>query len=139
MKTIIDFLKENDNVLKIPIGNHEITFQLQNEGVLMLINEWAYLINFSNVEFDIQDALYEDHQINIRFCDFCGKPYDAGFVAGDGDWYCCEECFEDAMNNDYGNEGWRETEDEGEYGGFYEYLNASGKWEDTGIYYTEWN
>ena len=42
------------------------------------------------------------------------------------------------MDKDYGKENWKPTDEEGEYGGFYEYLN-NGEWQDAGIYWTEWN
>ena len=43
------------------------------------------------------------------------------------------------MNKDYGEGKWRATEKEGIYGGLYERLNDGDEWEDTGIYWTEWN
>jgi hypothetical protein len=86
----------------------------------------------------IEDVL-SAHKIEVRFCEECGKPYDAGYIAGDGDWYCCEDCFEGVMNRDYGEGKWRGTDEEGYYGGYYEHLEDDGEWEDTGIYWTEWN
>ena len=43
------------------------------------------------------------------------------------------------MNKAYGKGKWRGTDEEGYYGGFYEYLQDDGEWEDTGVFYTEWN
>lgn len=77
--------------------------------------------------------------MEIRFCEVCGRPFDAGFIAGYGDWYCCEECFEPTMDKDYGKGNWRPTDEEGEYGGLYEFLGDNGEWQDTGVYWTEWN
>ena len=62
-----------------------------------------------------------------------------GCIAGDGWWYCCEECFETTMDNDYGKGKWRATKEEGKFGGFYEALNDEGIWEDTCIFWTQWN
>ena len=89
--------------------------------------------------YEIQDILYDEYNTEIRFCSECGVPYDAGYMQGDGEWYFCEECFEDAMNESYGEVKWRPSDSEGEYGGWYEYKTDSGEWEDTGIFYTEWN
>jgi hypothetical protein len=61
-----------------------------------------------------------------------------GFMVDGGTWYCCTDCFEQTMNNDYGINNWRSTEEEGIYGGYYEHLNNDNEWEDTGIFYTEW-
>ena len=43
------------------------------------------------------------------------------------------------MDEDYGKGKWRASDEEGEYEGWYEYLNEDGEWEDTGVFYTEWN
>ena len=43
------------------------------------------------------------------------------------------------MNTTYGKGKWRPSEEEGENGGFYEFQACDGFWEDTGIFYTEWN
>ena len=76
--------------------------------------------------------------MNIKeICEECGKPFDAGFIGGDGDWYCCGSCFDDAMDKTYGEGKWRPTDEEGEYGGFYENFDGD-EWVDTSIYYTEW-
>lgn len=91
-----------------------------------------------NAVGELQDILQDDYGVEIRFCEECGKPMDVGYIAGDGDWYCCEDCFEEAMNEAYGEGNWRKTEAEGSRGGFYEYLDGE-EWVDTGIYDTAWN
>jgi hypothetical protein len=73
-----------------------------------------------------------------RYCETCGENMTSGYTAGNGEWYCCADCFERTMNADYGVGKWRTAICQGEYGGYYEYLNKDGEWEDTGIYYTEW-
>jgi hypothetical protein len=42
------------------------------------------------------------------------------------------------MDKKYGKGQWRSTDEPGEYDGFYEAFE-NGMWEDTGIFYTEWN
>lgn len=142
MKTIVDYLRKHKRYEE-EIAGYEVKIKLVGNDIVMQVDDdREYLIEVDgevSPETEIRDILEDIYGANIRFCDVCGIPYDMGFIAGDGDWYCCQSCFEDAMNNDYGKEGWRESEDEGEYGGFYECLNANGEWEDTGIYYTEWN
>ena len=141
MKTILDFLMENGDFLCY-IGNLEVSFTPHFGCITMCVNgKKSHNIEAENpygFQDIIQDILYEKYKTEIRFCEECGKPYDKGFVAGDGDWYCCEDCFEDAMNKTYGKDKWRGTEEEGCNGGYYESFDGN-EWEDTGVFYTEWN
>ena len=142
MKTVVDYLIQN-KTYEEEIAGYNVKLKLADEYVVMQVDDYPeYLIEIEgelSVETKIRDILEETYGANIRFCEICGIPYDMGFVGGDGEWYCCQSCFDSAMDKDYGEEGWRESDDEGEYGGFYEYLNSDGEWEDTGIFYTEWN
>lgn len=141
MKTIIDYLIEN-KTYEEDIANHIVKLKLSKKCIVMTIDDDRYLIKrFGDVspETEIRTILEDIYGANIRFCDECGIPYDMGFMAGDGEWYCCQNCFENVLNRDLGQDCWRESEDEGEYGGYYEYLKDDGEWEDTGIFYTEWN
>lgn len=95
-------------------------------------------VNRSDVCETLQYLFESITEMEIRFCEECGKPYDRGFTAENGDWYCCEECFESTMDRDYGRGNWRAAKEEGAYGGWYETLR-DGRWEDTGIYWTDWN
>lgn len=141
MKTIINFL-ENNGEIKVDIGALALSFNPCFGYIVMCVNDTVYYeIEVSDVlaaQNQIQDILYDDYQTEIRFCEECGKPYDKGFMAGDGDWYCCEECFDSVMNETYGKGKWRPTDEEGSEGGYYEYFDYD-EWEDTGIFYTEWN
>lgn len=96
--------------------------------------------DLKSMEMRIRDFL-ESRGIEIRFCEECGKPMTRGYTTDCGDWYCCEECFEDVMNYIYGKGNWRDTDKEGELGGFYQRLSDLGaeEWEDTGIFWTDWN
>ena len=137
VKTIVNYL--NKGKFNGAIGNCDIALEIQGGKIKMTCDEKEYIIDaFITSEYEIRDILETMHKTEIRFCEECGKPYDKGFIAGDGDWYCCEDCFEDVMNRDYGQGKWRATDEEGRYGGFYEYLDEN-EWIDTGIYYTEWN
>ena len=142
IKTIIDYLMEN-GIFKDCIGTLDVSLRPRFGYVEMCVNEeTSYDIEAeSTLEFQniIQDILDKKHKTEVRFCEECGKPYDRGFMAGDGDWYCCEDCFEDSMNKIYGKDNWRSTDEEGYYGGYYESLQDDGAWEDTGVFYTEWN
>lgn len=139
MKTVLDYLKEH--------GKYEHDFQgrafeleLKEDKILLGCNGKWVIINAEQngwtIENDIAEILEENH-IEIRFCEECGVPFDAGFIAGDGDWYCCEECFDGAMNKTYGEGKWRPSKNEGEWGGWYEAFEVD-EWVDTSIYYTEW-
>ena len=74
---------------------------------------------------------------DVRVCEVCGEIMTKGFTTDDGSYYCCEKCFKSDMDRTY-EFGWRPTNKEGIYGGLYEALGRNGLWEDTGIYYTEW-
>lgn len=142
MKTVVDYLQAN-KTYEEEIAGYNVKLKLVGESIVLQVDDdREYLIDASgetNAEYEIQDILYDNYGAEIRFCEVCGIPYDMGFIAGDGDWYCCQNCFDAVMDKDYGEEGWRVTDEEGEYGGYYEYRNADGEWIDTGIYYTEWN
>ena len=139
MKTVVGYLKEHGKYEHDFQGRY---FELILDGNQILLNHddgWA-VIKTTLEGYEVENAIaeiLEDHKIEIRFCEECGIPFDAGFIAGDGDWYCCEECFDDAMNTTYGEGKWRPTKDEGEYGGYYESFDGD-EWVDTSIYYTEW-
>lgn len=140
MKTVIDYLKEHGKYEHDFKGRY-FTVELIEERVLLTReNGNEHIISAKqkgwDIERDIQDILELDG-IEIRFCEECGTPFDAGFMAEDGDWYSCEECFDDAMDRTYGKSKWRPSEHEGEYGGWYEYLDGD-EWTDTSIFYTEW-
>jgi hypothetical protein len=140
MKNVIDYLIENKKFEGI-IGNANIKIELCDDVVVIIRDECVHTFRLSDdivAEYEIQDIL-EANKIEVRFCEICGKPYDKGFTAGNGEWYCCEECFEATMDEDYGKGKWRPSEQEGEYEGWYEYLNEENEWEDTGVFYTEWN
>ena len=139
MATVLDYLKKHKKY-EHDFQGRAFEIELQGERILLGCDgEWV-LINAEQkgwiIESDIAEIL-EGHHIEIRFCDECGKPFDAGYIAGDGDWYCCEECFEGSMDATYGKDKWRPSEDEGEHGGWYEALDED-EWTDTSIFYTEW-
>ena len=128
-----------NKVYEESIADHEVKLKLAKKTIVMTVDGDRYLIKRFDDEIspetEIRDILEDIYGVNIRFCDVCGIPYDMGFMAGDGEWYCCQSCFDGEVEK----YGLRETEEEGEWGGYYEYLNSDGEWEDTGIYYTEWN
>lgn len=138
MATIVDYLEKNGKFVGM-IGEHEIILIPLLGYILMNLDGHNYQIDKHKAEYAIQDVLEKIDGTEIRFCDECGKPYDHGFMADGYSWYSCEDCFEKAMNRDFGKGEWRGTEEEGDCGGFYEYLNVDDTWEDTGIFYTEWN
>ena len=142
IKSVVDYLTENGNFVDC-IGVHEVLFELYISTITMTVDGkmkyYFYADDKFGAQIEIQDTLYNYHKTEIRFCEECGKPYDRGYMAGDGYWYCCEDCFDDSMNKSYGKGKWRGTDEEGYYGGYYEALQDDGEWEDTGIFYTEWN
>lgn len=139
MKTITDYLIKHKSII-IPIGGYDVQFSLKGRFISMEVDGLRYVRNAysGDVCEYIQEAFENETGLEMRFCDECGKPFDAGYTAEDGSWYCCEECFKPTMHRDYGND-WRSTDHAGDNGGYYEYLKEDGEWEDTGVYYTEWN
>ena len=140
MNTVIDYLEKHKQYKHDVMGRD---FELELDGKVITLRYhghewWIATTREENPEYVIQDILYDEYKIEIRFCEECGKPYDAGFTAGDGDWYCCEECFEESMDKSYGEGNWRGVDEEGSNGGFYEYFDGE-EWIDTGAYWTEWN
>jgi hypothetical protein len=140
MKTVIDYLKEHGKY-EHDFQGRDFELELVGERILLKReNGKEHIIDANQkgyyIEIAIQDILELDG-IEIRFCEECGTPFDAGFMANDGGWYSCEECFESAMDRTYGKGKWRPSEYEGAYGGWYEYLDED-EWEDTSIFYTEW-
>lgn len=140
MKTVLDYLKEHgeyehdfmgrDFMLKL-VGEHVILTKGNEIEHVIDANQEGY-----DIELAIQDILELD-KIEIRFCEECGIPFDAGYMADDGSWYSCEDCFETAMDTTYGKGKWRPSENEGEYGGWYESFDGD-EWVDTSVFYTEW-
>lgn len=140
MKTIADFLKANEYTNDKIYEVGDVSFTMHGNTVMIAYNGevWGIPASCTNINAETQDLLYYHYDVEIRFCDECGKPYDAGYMGGDGEWYCCEDCFEPMMDRDFGKGNWRPAKEIGMYGGFYEYLTDSGKWKDTGAFYTEW-
>lgn len=139
MKTIVDYLKQHKQFTG-EVGGYKLKLKLEYLNIIMEVEDMIYCkvnVNRSDACETLQYLFESITEMEIRFCEECGKPYDRGFTAG-GDWYCCEECFESAMDRDYGRGNWRAAKEEGAYGGWYEALR-DGKWEDTGIYWTDWN
>lgn len=150
MKTVIDYLKEHgkfetgiSQYREGKIKNFTVLIELKKDKIHVKCKDDNSCIEETidindDVEHAISDIL-KAYKLEIRFCEECGKPYDAGYTVDGGFWYCCEDCFESTMDRDYGKGKWRGTDKEGEWGGFYEALNEFDEWQDTGIYYTEWN
>lgn len=140
MKTVIDYLKEHGKY-EHDVQDRAFELELADKNIELRVNDKCYIVSPKQTGYEIEEIVQEvleGYNINIRFCEECGKPFDAGYTAGNGDWYCCEDCFVDAMDKNCGTGKWRPTNNEGQYGGFYEALEEDG-WIDTGIYYTEWN
>ncbi len=139
MKGVVDYLKEKGQFY-YDLLDHEFELEIEGDNVLIKVGEDEWLIEIgdgSGVEHEIRETL-EEYGTQIRFCDHCGMPIDEGFMIDDGSFYSCEDCFESIMDKYYGKDKWRDTDDEGEWGGYYEWLKNDGTWEDTGIFWTQW-
>lgn len=140
MKTVVDYLKEHKQYIH-DVMDADFELKLDSEVVTLKCNGHEWQINAksgSQTEDEIIFILEENFGIEIRFCRTCGMPIDFGFMECGGYFYSCEEHFEESMDDMYGKGKWRASKYEGEYGGFYEFLDDDGKWEDTGVFYTEW-
>ena len=145
IKYITDYLKEHGEFHYNSECNGDFTLKLCKDYILFKFDTWCDGCEMSvristkqkpaYIEDIIMDTL-ERFEREIRFCSHCGKPIDSGFTVDDGNWYCCEDCFEDDMNEDYGKGKWRRT-DTGYC--YYAYYDENFKeWCNTHIYYTEW-
>ena len=138
MKTVVDYLKEHKQYIH-DVMDADFELEMIEDKIILKHGEDEWLIDTESgldAEYEIQEVL-EEFGIEIRFCDECGSPIDQGFMVDDGSFYSCEECFESAMDHAYGKGNWRSTDEEGSYGGYYEYLDVD-TWEDTGIFWTQW-
>lgn len=139
MAMLYDYLEKH----KVFIGyfgeDVEVKLELiDDDYILLTFNDKQYYINTELDEHkEVRDIL-EKENIEVRFCETCGKPFNAGYTVDGGWWYCCEDCLEETMNKDYGKGKWKGVSEEGENGGYYKFLNDDNEWEDTGIYYTYW-
>lgn len=143
-KYITDYLKAHGEYAYSSETNGNFTLKLNADHIQFSFDtgwgrEASICIPINQKELDIEDiisSMLERADTEIRFCEHCGKPIDRGFTIDEGGWYCCEDCFEDDMNEYYGEGKWRRTETGS---GYYEHYNENFKdWWNTGIYYTEW-
>lgn len=92
-------------------------------------------------------ANFYAYKEDVFYCDHCGKILTRGMTDDDGNIHVHEDCFNDYMNQTYGEGNWKETETdeygcsiEDDLGGYYLIrYNRNEEWEATGIYYTEWD
>ncbi len=77
----------------------------------------------------------------MRQCKKCHAKIVSGFTNGFGDFYVCDNCFQDFMDERYGKRMWMAVDDDGS-GGYYlasaTHHGSVGKPYGTGIYWTEW-
>lgn len=137
MKTVVDYLIKNKRY-EHDVMDRNFELQLWGANILLTHDGNTYLIEQSTQTENIIQEILEEKGIEIRFCVECGIPFDAGFMEDGWYWYSCENCFETAMDNRYGKGKWRTLEDKVYDGGYYEYQQVDGTWENTGIFYTEW-
>ena len=138
--SVVDYLKTHGKYIHDVAGR---AFELVLEGanLRLKVNGDERLLQAYPVGLDVEGCvmdMLEEHGIDIRFCEECGKPMDEGFMADGGGFYSCEDCFNTAMDQLYGKGKWRCANEEGEYGGYYEHLDEDGNWQDTGIFWTQW-
>ena len=139
MKTITDYLRKHGEYQHDVMGR-EFELKLNGNIIILSFNKQTWCIDIDKdkyCQWTIQDILEGKFHIEIRFCEECGKPMDEGFLIDDGSFYSCDDCFEEVMDKYYGKNKWRPTDEEGEWGGYYEYLDKD-EWHDTGIFWTQW-
>lgn len=142
------FMKElKDNKLKIIYRDGYI--ELYNKDNLMYVEGKSKIKDIEKIIFtfkdkdDLEDKCYEMLGFELRFCECCGKPMNAGYTDDWGDFYTCEECFPKRMDKEYGEGNWRRCKNKNgkcnDIGGYYEFLDLDdGEWSDEASYYTEW-
>lgn len=144
MKRIKDFMKTLDKEYELDYPDGYIKFRNENGLFTAEGKNTDKKIEVKFVfesEDDLQDKCESILGFEVRFCDYCGCPFNCGYTDDDADFYNCVECFPKDMNERYGKGNWRGYESEdGDCncrGGFYERF-INGKWEAEPSYYTEW-
>lgn len=113
----------------------------------------THAVSSSYTEMFMKYKTFDSWEEHTRTCDYCGKNYDQGYMAGSGEYYACEECFEHFSGEFVGPEElpddqkWKANNPDG---GCYFQKNVViddtstmadplhiDYW-DTGWYYTEW-
>lgn len=145
MKTIKDFMKNlgdkefdvcyPDGYVTVFNKNGKMYAECENKD-----KDIKVTFSFEDAD-DLLDKCERILNFEIRFCDYCGCPFNAGYTDDYGDFYNCEECFPKDMDERYGKGNWRPYKSEdGEcnwHGGYYERF-IDGEWEAEPSYYTEW-
>lgn len=89
-----------------------------------------------NATYKLLEMDCESH----RICSECGALISEGFMLDDDTWYCCEDCFNEAMEDGVFRPSPADECDD-------EYVNAAegyydervnGQWVPTSIFWTEW-
>lgn len=145
MKTIIDFMQElKDEKYEVDYPDGYVIVFNSNGKMYAECENKDKDIKVTFAFEDADDLLTKCDEIlsfEIRFCDYCGCPFNCGYTDDDADFYNCEECFPKDMDERYGKGNWRTYESENGdcnwQGGYYERL-VDGKWEAEPSYYTEW-
>lgn len=78
----------------------------------------------------------------FRTCGWCGLPMTDGMTDLEGFYSHEGECFKALMDSEYGTGLWRLNRHEDAPlwdGGYYDHLDDDGAWEDTGVFYTQWD
>ena len=77
----------------------------------------------------------------MKTCDCCGEEMIGCMTNDSGDFYVCEDCFNDFMDREYGKGKWMALgngEEDGAGGFYITTADVVGGYEATGIYYTEY-
>lgn len=92
-------------------------------------------------EDDLCEYFYDNYNIILHFCDWCGGIFQDGMTNDDGDLYVHEDCFKDYMDDSYGRGKWMSLgngEEDGAGGYYITTADVVGGYKPTGIYYTEY-
>lgn len=146
MKSFWDYINDNGGMVEVTVVGKfgrpdiQITVKAMHErDSIRVYSRDGRLI--ARDEDELCEYFYNNFDIEIRFCDYCGGIMQEGYTDDDGDFHTHVECFPKDMDERYGKGNWREIPDGecNDLGGFYEYReSADSEWEPEPSYYTEW-
>ena len=145
MKTFMDYINEHNgkvtqSIIVSGMNSNDFIFEMGGDERIYVYTDTGFPLTVAEGEYDLMDYFENEWRAEIRFCGYCGCIMQSGYTDDNADFYNCEECFENDMNDRYGEGNWRSTPDgeENWMGGYYEYKNENGEWEAEPSYYTEW-
>lgn len=86
-------------------STEDYIFIMNEDGDLEVTVKGKYIIDADDI-CNISQFIEKFKLPELRFCEHCGKPMQAGYVLENGMDYACTECFPFMMDEEYGVNRW---------------------------------